>query len=235
MEDVDKPPSSLTLLMDAFGHPLRKWTWWFIVATCGIGLFWMLILMASTTRGNGRLGFIVAAFAAVIVRCYFSAMENTITGYGEAAGESGPRMDEFWETLWRVVGAAAMAWGPMVTVAIYLHFHEMPEEPWTSILAALGCEYFPMALLGIVNFGGLHGAFPQVVIPAIFRCGPFYIFAALGLLLVPYSALWIYAAFAEDSFGASVAASVVSSYFLVAHARLVGRIYLVNRERLSWE
>lgn len=235
MEDADTPPSSVALLADALGHPLRKWTWWLVVTACGVGIFWLLNLMALNTRNNGRLAFIVAAFAAVIVRCYFSAMEDTITGYGEAVGESGPRMDEFWETLWRVLGAAAMAWGPVGIAAIYLHSQEMALEPWTSILAALGCEYFPMALLGIVNFGGVHGAVPQEVIPGILRCGPFYMFASLGLLLVPYSALWIYPAFPGGGIGASVAASAIAAYFLVAHARLVGRIYLVNRERLGWE
>jgi hypothetical protein len=235
MEDVDTPPSSVALLVDALGHPLRKWTWWFIVATCGVGIFWMLQLIAASHRGGGRLLFIVAAFAAVIARCYFSAMENTITGYGEAVGESSPRMDEFWETLWRVLGAGAMSWGPMIVAAIYLYMQEMPEEPWTSILTALGCEYFPMALLGIVNFGGLHAALPQVVIPAILCCGPFYSIASLSLFLVPYSAQWIYGAFQGGGFWASVAASAIAAYFLVAHARLIGRIYLANRERLGWE
>lgn len=235
MEDIDTPLSSPALLADALVHPLRKWTWWLVVAMCGIAIFWLFSLMAHSSNRGNRLIYVIAALLAVIVRCYFSAMENTITGYGEKPGESGPRMDEFWETLSRVLLAAIIAWCPVGIAALFLHQQEMSLEPWMSILTALGCEYFPMALLGIVNFGGVHGAMPQVVIPGIFRCGPFYIFAALGLLLIPYSALWISGAFEEGGFWASVAASAVSSYFLVAHARLVGRIYLVNRERLGWE
>ena len=225
-----------SLIADALCHPWRKWGWWLLVTICGFLLFWALVLVLQGGRGSGRVAFIAAAFAAVIVRCYFSAMENTITGYGEKPGEgSGLRMDEFWETLGRVVLAALVAWSPSAIAAIALHAQELPVEPWLSILGALGCEYFPMALLGIVNFGGVHGAMPQVVIPAIFRCGPSYMIAGLSLLLVPYSALWIYSAFSQGGVGAIASASAICAFFLLAHARLIGRIYLVNRERLGWE
>jgi hypothetical protein len=225
-----------SLLSDAIAHPWRKWGWWLIVTICGFLLFWSLILVLSGSRGSARVGLISAALAAVMVRCYFSAMENTITGWGENPAEgSGLRMDEFWETLGRVVLAALIAWSPAVIAAIALPGQDLPLQPWVNILAALGCAYFPMALLGIVNFGGLHGAMPQVVIPGVFRSGVSYMFASLGLLLVPYSAFWMFAAFPEGGNAALLAASATAAFFLLAHARLIGRIYLANRERLGWE
>jgi hypothetical protein len=237
MEIDDAPqPNSGSLIADALCHPWRKWGWWILVTVCGFLLFWSIVLLLQNSRGSGRAGIVVAAFAAVIVRCYFSAMENTITGYGENPSEgSGLRMDEFWETLGRVVLAAVIAWSPAGVAAIAFIQQELPLEPWLSILTALGCEYFPMALLGIVNFGGAHGAMPQVVIPAIFRCGPSYMIAGLSLLLVPYSALWLHAGFPQGGNATLFAASAFAGFFLLAHARLIGRIYLANRERLGWE
>jgi hypothetical protein len=236
MDDLDTPPSSIVLLMDALAFPLRKWAWWLLVAACGVGIFWITFLMLEAGPRAKRLLIVIAALCAVIIRCYFSAMENTITGYGERPGEgSGPRMDDFWETLGRVVLVAVMSWSPAAIVSLLLSAQEIPLQPWVNILTALGCVYFPMALLGIVNFGGIHAAMPKYVIPAIFRCGPLYSFAAMGLLIVPFSALWAYSALQRGGFWPPVAASAVASYFLVTHARLVGRIYLSNRERLGWE
>jgi hypothetical protein len=235
MEEIDTPSSSASLMADALSYPARKWTWWLAVTACGVVMYWLAsVISHSGGRGN-RLFYVMAVLAAVIVRAYFSTVENTITGYGEKPGESGLRMDEFWETLGRVVLAAIIAWCPLAIAVMALHYQEKPVEPWASLFTALGCEYFPMALLGIVNFGGAHGAMPQVVVPGIFRCGPFYLFAALGLMSVPASAFWIYGSLEEDRFSASVLASGVAAYFLVGHARLIGRIYLANRERLAWE
>lgn len=236
MEDTATTPSSAaSLLGDALAHPLRKWGWWLLVAFCGIIVLWLVPLVAQN-RTTDRVIYLIAILLAVIVRCYFSIIETTLTGYGSEPGHgSGLRMDEFWETLGRVAVAALIAWCPVGIAAAVLWSKELPLEPWLTILSALGCEYFPMALLGIVNFGGVHGAVPQVVIPAIFKCGPTYMFASLGLLLIPYSALWLYSAFPHGGILAAISAALIASYFLVTHARLVGQIYMTNRERLGWE
>ena len=241
MQDTDlgthAPPSSAaSLLGDALAHPWRKWGWFLLVASCGSLLVWLVSLLSMGGNLGGRIIFVIAALIAVIVRCYFSVIETTLTGYGDEPGHgSGLRMDEFWETLGRVIVAALLAWCPVGIAAIVLTSKEMSLEPWLTILSALGCEYFPMALLGIVNFGGMHGAMPQVVMPGIFKCGPSYMFAGLGLLLIPYSAVWAYGAIPQGGAVAVIASSCMASYFLVVHARLVGQIYMTNRERLGWE
>jgi hypothetical protein len=235
MESSETSPSStVAILSDGLMHPWKKWVWWLAVAACFAVLFW-LVLLVSRSRDGGRGVYAIAVCIAIVVRCYFSVMETTLTGYGEKPSEgSGLRMDEFWETLGRVAVAALIAWSPVALAALYLSPKDLPLEPWLSIFAALGCEYFPMALLGIVNFGGLHGALPQVVIPAIFRCGPIYMLTGPALLLVPYSATWVYHAFPEGGLLAVVAASAAASYFLIAHARLTAQIYIANSERLGW-
>ncbi|MEZ0276059.1 MAG: hypothetical protein ACAH88_14220 [Roseimicrobium sp.] len=227
--------STASLLSDGLMHPWKKWLWWLLIAACVAALLWFALYFSPGRRGGGRGMYAIAALLAIIVRCYFSVMETTLTGYGESPHEgSGLRMDEFWETLGRVVVAALIAWFPVALVALYLNQSSMPMEPWVSIFAALGCEYFPMALLGIVNFGGLRGAAPQVVLPAILKCGPIYMLSGLGLLLVPYSANWTYHAFPRGGAWAVIAASSAAAYFLIAHARLTARIYLANSERLGW-
>jgi hypothetical protein len=118
-EATEESSSSSSLIADALCHPWRKWGWWLLVTLCGFALFWSVILLFGGGRGTGRVGFVTAALAALIVRCYFSAMENTITGYGENSSEgSGLRMDEFWETLGRVILAAVIAWSPVAVAAI---------------------------------------------------------------------------------------------------------------------
>jgi hypothetical protein len=229
------PATTVAILSDGLMHPWKKWLWWLAVAACMAALLFFALYFDSRSRGSGRGIYGVAALLAIIVRCYFSVMETTITGYGEKPNEgSGLRMDEFWETLGRVLIAAFLAWWPLGLAALYLFREGLPFQPWLSIFGALGCEYFPMALLGVVNFGSMHGALPQVVIPAIFRCGPIYMLTGPALLLVPYSAHWTYRVFPEGGFVAVAAAAAIAAYFLIAHARLTARIYIANSERLGW-
>ncbi|MGC3990268.1 MAG: hypothetical protein QM796_11415 [Chthoniobacteraceae bacterium] len=92
-----------------------------------------------------------------------------------------------------------------------------------------------MAILGVVNFGGIGAALPQIVFPAIFRCLPGYLAIVGGMLLV--SGLL----FAADEFAARVPyvgwflSAAILLYLLMAKARLLGSMYLHYQEKLGWE
>jgi hypothetical protein len=176
------------------------------------------------------------ALGAILVRSYLTIVENTITGYGEEAGQdSGIRADGMWQDLWSMATVAAGSAAPM-GLAMWLMPSGHPfKETAVTLLSGLGCEYFCMALTGTVIYGGLQGAMPQVVVPAIWRSGGGYALASILLLLVPLSFRIGLGMFAAYGFIAWAGAAVCASLVLIMQARLIGLVYLQNKERIGWE
>ena len=226
----------LSLLGDALEYPLRRWPWWLVIAGCAslnVALFWV---GQHSQRLPGGLVYGSLLLYGVIIRCYFSAMETTVSGYGEEAWQgSGFSMDGLWSSMGTILGLAAVSWAPALLLAFVLESNEMSLEPWVSIAGALGCEYFCMALIGTVVFGGFAGALPQHVLPAIMRSGLSYGVASLSLMVIPWTLEFAYQTWWQKGLPGMLATFVVMAYVLLAQARMTGLVYLANKEKIAWE
>ena len=218
---------ALEIIRDGLTYPLMKrWTWWILVTGSAALVF-------TVARGIYTIFFLFG----VVVRCYFSVIETTLTGYGTQKWQgSGLNMEGLWGSVARALGVAALSWSPAIAAGIILLQHNQSPEPWFSILGAVGCEYFSMAALGTVAFGSFSGAWPHLVIPAVMRSGATYSLAALALMLVPWSFTWT-VSILTSTFGmwGVVLSCAVAAYFLIAQARITGLIYLANKEEIGWE
>lgn len=237
------------MLMDALSYPFMRFGWWLLVTVCGCLLMVLLLgfiprVSTSSVGSFGGIGnssiyrvFFLLLMAGMIVRSYLSVIENTITGFGEEGWQdSGPRVEGMFADMGTMLGVAAGSWAPAVLATLLIS----PNEPWVSpvitLLAALGCEYFCMAVVGTVVMGGLQGANPRFVLPAIWRCGGSYALASLVLISVPWGFQTGLTAFeANGGLGGWIAAAAAGAFVLLMQARLVGLIYLANKERIGWE
>jgi hypothetical protein len=236
MEESSTVPASqgtMSMVLDALTYPLlKRWGWWLLASSCvGADVF-----LVSLSVISAKLLLLFLFIVGLLVRCYFSVIETTLTGYGEEAWQgNGFSADDLWSSIGTVTGVATMSWAPAIAGYFVLRSQHQPVEPWFSILGMLGCEYFSMAVLGTVVFGSFSGALPHRVIPAIFRSGASYGLAALGLMLVPWSFEWTLPSFISYGLGGVAIAGAVASYFLIAQARLVGLIYLDIKEKIGWD
>lgn len=101
--------------------------------------------------------------------------------------------------------------------------------------AVYGISYFPMAVLGNCAFGGLHGALPHVVFPAIVRCLPSYLLS-ITALSVTVATLAISEAFAYKlPYLGWFIASVIGIYSMMFQGRAIGLVYRSRHEELQWK
>lgn len=221
------------MVLDALGHPFLRFGWLLLIVGCAVGLLALLSLGVISTR----ILLCALFLAGLVVRCYFSVVENTLTGWGEEVWQSdGFRMEGLWENVMAVIGVAIISWLPTFAAGWALSENPVAQQIAVNAAAALGCEYFCMAILALVVFQNFSQTLPHRVLPAIFRCGASYMFAGLGLMLVPWSFQMVFDSFREDGgLPRWIAASAIAAFFLIAHARLIGLIYMANRERLEWD
>lgn len=237
-EETTSPEDNriIPLLMDALWYPLRRWPWWLVIVGCVAENWIVLWMMQHSVRLPGLIVYLSVLLYGVVVRCYFSAMETTLSGYGEESWQgSGFSMDGLWSSIGTLLGVAALSWAPTFVAALALAHQGADLEPWVSITGALGCEYFCMALIGTVAFGGLTGAMPQHVFPAIIRCGASYGLSSLSLMFVPWLLESAFNLWGRDSLGGMLVTFIIAGYLLLAQARMTGLVYLANKERIGWE
>ncbi|MDB6140790.1 MAG: hypothetical protein JWO94_3862 [Verrucomicrobiaceae bacterium] len=233
MRDSEPQPSPLHRnLLDALSYPFLRYGWTIFVTACACAVMWLL----SVGFVNRGILYSLITLLAIVVRCYLTIVENTLTGYGEDIGQNGGlRAEGMWGDLLTIVIVATGSWAPAGLAALMISPYEPLKEPALALLGTLGCEYFCMALIGTVVFGGLQGAAPKIVLLGIWQSGGSYAFASLVLMLVPVSFHMGLGMFASYGFGAQFGAAAFASFVLIIQARLVGLVYLANKERIGWE
>ena len=234
MSDPEAPrPALHRIAVDALSYPFVRFGWWVLMTGCAC------ILMALLVVGGLSMGrmFGLMGMAALIVRCYLTVVENTITGFGlEAWQNDGIRTEGMYGDLASMLGIAACSWLPAFLAVWFIPPSCAWALPATTLLEALGCEYFCMAVMGLVVMGGTQGAVPSMVIPAITKSGNSYALASILLISVPWSFRTGF-----NTFGAGhgvlpwIAAAGAAAFLLIMQARLVGLVYLENKERIGWE
>jgi hypothetical protein len=136
-----------------------------------------------------------------------------------------------------LIGLGLVCFGPAMVL------QRIPTSPaWAGVVAtALGCLYFPMALLAMIVTDHFTAISPTLVIPSILRAPSAYgvVVAALAFLLL--GATWGNQASIPKTpgigarFVLSVVTSAMSLYLLMVWLRLLGLFYRHHRGKLAWE
>ncbi len=105
------------------------------------------------------------------------------------------------------------------------------------IACVLGGIYFPMAFLAVAMFDSLAALNPLLVVPSIFKIPGSYLVTVVVLGAV-LAAKWCGDYFLPKLIPVPIVPSVISIlvglYFLMVEARVLGLLYLVNKDRLAW-
>lgn len=228
-------------VVDALCYPLARISWFLLVVLCAAG-FLVLVTMSTIQSGrvliSGRIIFAALALVGVVVRCYFTIIEHTLIGWGKEDWlNTALDTDGLWSSLLSMAGLACIAWVPVFAVGEIMSSYPEWRELACQIMAALGCEYFCMGTLALVVFNNFSQVLPQHILPAMMKSGASFMLCGAALVLVPMSfqTVWHLLPATQATFVRALIASSVSGYFLIAHARFMGLLYLSSRERIGWE
>jgi hypothetical protein len=231
----------LTSLPGAFIYPFR-----------GSGL---LILIFSTLL-FAALGARMAGLFSIIIKIgalgyLFSYMQNIIhaTAAEEAQMPELPGMDDLFSGFLRLAGTVVMSFG--LALGLLIAKLSGVDLPVSAILISmlLGCLYFPMAFLVVAMKDNVMACNPLVVVPAILRVPAQYLvtvvlFAAIfgvkqiGDLVsgaagsVAFTTTDMKVMFI--AFGIRMIWSFASVYLLTVNTRIMGLLYLTQKEKLGW-
>ena len=219
--------------MGAFSYPFQGSG---MVGLLGGGIIFWLLSYVPLIGGLVALGFVSAYMLKVI-------------NYSGDGKDELPEWDGFynyWDSVIRpaflVVGTSAFCFAPVIIHTILSSYqgltsNDLMMDPlwWILLLPAL--FYFPMGLLAVAMFNTAAALNPFLVIRSIFRVFPYYMVACgiLGIVFVASSM--------ADRIGNPLAAIPIvgpvllitlSLYFLTVEMRILGLIYLANREKLKW-
>ena len=216
------------MVFDALAYPFKGSGWIMIV----IGTVLSVLLKVASFAP--MLGLAVSLYSAgYFTSFYFDIISSTISGEDECP--DWPSVSNVWDDLvhplLQLFGAILVSFLPLL-ICLY-GLHKAPAMAvWGSL--GFGCLYFPMAVLGIVQFGNLSGTLPHAVIPALWRCLPGYLLTVIALIFVVILSGGLEGLAGKVPFLGWLLASAVSLYFLMVQARLIGLLYLKNEERIGW-
>jgi len=219
------------MVFDALVYPFKGSGWIMI----GIGTVLSLLLnVASFAPLLG--GAVSLCSAGYFTSFYFDIIASTVTG-GEECPDW-PSVSNMWDDMLRpllqLFGAIFVSFLPLL-ICLYV-LREAKSEHFAVVLSffGFGCLYFPMAILGLVQFGNLSGTLPHVVVPALWRCLPGYLLTVATFVFVLIVSAVIQRLAGKVPFWGWLLASTVSLYFLMVQARLIGLLYVKNEERIGW-
>ncbi|WP_395743053.1 hypothetical protein [Prosthecobacter sp.] len=228
-------------VVDALSYPLVRISWFLLVVLCAAG-FLVLVAVSTLKTGkiliSGRIIFAALALVAVVVRCYFTIIEQTLIGWGKEEWQNTTMdTDDMWSSLLSMAGLACIAWVPVFAVAEMMAPYPQWRELVCQITAALGCEYFCMGTIALIVFNNFSQVLPHRIVPAMIKSGASFMLCGATLVLVPLSfqIVWGMLPASQATFVRALIACSVSAYFLIAHARFMGLLYLASRERIGWE
>ena len=228
-------------LPGAFVYPFR-----------GTGI---LILIFSTLL-FAALGASMAGIFSIIIKLgaigyLFSYMQNIIhaTANEETEMPELPGMDDLFGGFVRLAGTVVMSFGLAFGLLVARLFEV--DIPVSAIIVAMifGCIYFPMAFLAVAMKDNVMASNPLVVLPSILRVpGPYLV--AFILLASIFGVQQIgnlvsgaagSAAFTTTSmsvmfmsFGIRMVWSFIGVYLLTVNMRIMGLLYLTQKEKLDW-
>jgi pSer/pThr/pTyr-binding forkhead associated (FHA) protein len=236
-----KPKSFFAQLPGAFGYPFR-----------GSGILILIVSTIVFSLLQGFVGIFTILLSIMAVGYLFTYMQNII--YATAAEEKEmpdlPAFDDLFGAAFRLAGTIIVSFGIPIAVVVMQFFSE--ENTFGAAIMPtiiLGCLYFPMAFLAVAMKDTVLAANPLVVIPAILKI-PFQYLIAAVLLSAVYGIRMLGDSFAGDvgdksmmsksmgelfmGFGVRAIWSFISVYLLVVNMRILGLLYVANKQKLGW-
>jgi hypothetical protein len=231
----------LNSLPGAFIYPFR-----------GSGL---LILIFSTLL-FAALGARMAGLFSILIKIgalgyLFSFMQNIIhaTAAEEAEMPELPGMDDLFSGFLRLAGTVIMSFG--LAIGLLVAKLSGVDMPVSAIIVSMifGCLYFPMAFLVVAMKDNVMACNPLVVVPSILRVPGQYlvtvvmfgaIFGVQQIGDLVSSAAGSVAFTTTDmkvmflAFGIRAIWSFLSIYLLTVNMRIMGLLYLTQKEKLGW-
>ena len=215
------------MVTDALSYPLR-----------GSGILVMIIgtvvaILLQVAAFVPVIGILAAIiFYGYFIAYYYQILQKTATG--SDVEPDWPDVSDFLDDM---VSPTLQVIGVLIVSNLLwaLAIWQTGEESVLSWAAqAFGMFYFPMALLSVIILGNLGGANPVHVIPSIFRTMSTY--AVVGFVAVGLSFLvdFIISKLAGNPLVNHGITTLLTLYFITAHARLLGMFYRKEEEKLDW-
>jgi hypothetical protein len=240
----------LQRLGSAFGYPLAKGGWGFLIA--GTVILWVVEMLMAVVAFAPLFGF--AALIMLLIFSWgwlFSYTQKIIvsTSRSEDALPEWPEITEWWDDLtlpfFACLGVFAFCFGPAILYSVVAASNDFAPT-WFYPLFLLGALYLPMAVVVVALTGRLLSANPFVVLPAIAKVPRDYfllcliLVVALGLLngagilidqfaprkdllmLLVWSGFW------------GLVRGFIFIYLMVLCARAAGLLYRCNWRKFGW-
>ena len=224
-----------SLLPTAFKYPLQQNGP--IILLCGTILFTLLDLARFVLLKAGMMiGFPLLLTIVMSFGFLFAYMQNIIiaTTNGDDNPPGWPEISGFWDD----VGLPALRWIAIwaVCTAPGIATMILVSLPVGIVVLLLGLFCVPMCFLTVCVSDSLGGLNPLIIFSSIIKVPGPYLIACLVFLVVSgleticekmmaLSPLFIVSA---------LVAKFVSLYGLTVEMRILGLLYLMNKEKLSW-
>ncbi|MFP4225376.1 MAG: hypothetical protein ACLFRF_01490 [Desulfobacterales bacterium] len=219
------------MIADAIMFPFQRSGWPILI--CGT----LLSVLINILSFVPLIGFIVALFGAG----YFASYYIDIVGFTMTHNDDvpdWPSLTDLWDDIitpfFRICGLIVLSFWPIIIVPFLVETESPQFTPVLIGVIALGCLYFPMAVIALQAFGTLGGAMPHVVIPAVIRAMPGYLLGVLALAMVFVGCTFAEGLTAEIPFAGWVLTAFIGLYGLMCQARLIGLIYRHYEHKIGW-
>ncbi len=228
-------------LPGAFVYPFR-----------GSGVLMIIVAAILFVAARRVVGLFSIVLSIVLFGYLFSFMQNIV--HATAAGDDEmpdlPGFDDVFGGALRLAGTTIISFAIPLVLLVLNTFAGMDIPP-VYILATvvLGGFYFPMAFLAVAMMDSLAAANPLVVVTAVLKVPLAYFVTAL-LTVGIYFARWVgdfvFAIIQRQAivtkstqemllmFGLRIVWSLFSIYLLVVSMRLLGILYVTNKQKLGW-
>lgn len=220
------------MFKDAASYPVTNGAWIMIL----LGAIFSSIL--DLFQFAPIVGIGVSVFASGYFGSFYLSIVTT-TMNGTDAVPDWPSFYDFLDDiiypLINIISLVVISALPGIAIYFFISHDSLWFLPFFITAVVFFVFYFPMAVLGNCAFGGLHGALPNIVFPAIVHCMPSYL-VSVGALAISVTTLWISEYFARNLpyFGWFIG-SAIGLYGLMFQARVIGLIYRNRSDELQWD
>ena len=227
-------------LPGAFIYPFR--------GTGVLILIFSTILFSALSVVSGIFSILMTMAA---IGYLFSYMQNIIhaTANEEEQMPELPGMDDLFSGFMRLAGTVVMSFGPTLGLLVAKYYEV--EIPISAIIITilLGCLYFPMAFLVVAMKDNVMACNPLVVVPSILRVPSQYIvtvimfaaifaFQQIGNFVSSMAGSTVFTTTSMSVMFTALAIKIVWSlvkvYLLTVNMRIMGLLYLTQKEKLGW-
>ena len=217
----------------------------------------ILVLIVATLLFAG-LAIMSAGWMSILMKMVamgylFSYMQGIIhaTAAEEQQMPELPGMDGLFGAFFSLAGTVLMSFGIAIGLGVARFFFDVEAIPMSAIIAAvvLGCLYFPMAFLAAAMKDTALAANPLVVVPAILKVPVPYLVTVIlmtsifgiqrlgdmissGAGSVSLSTTSMSVMFM--AFGLKVLWNFFSVYLLTVNMRILGVLYVAEKDKLAW-